>query len=85
MKRIHDHWKQWWKEWSTWLITSGSSIIFFAPELSEGLLHAWSIIPMDLKTSFDPETVRYIGYAVALLAIPAKFVKQKSLDRDASK
>lgn len=77
------HWRQWWREWSTWLIGVGSSVVTFAPEVSEAILYAWSIIPLDIKSVFEPEVIRYVGYGITLLAIPAKFVKQKSLDRDA--
>lgn len=82
MKRIHDHWRLWWKEWSTWLIGVGSSVATFAPELSEVLLYAWATVPLDIKSTFSPEIIRYFGYAIAILAIPAKYIKQKSIDRD---
>lgn len=85
MNSIHAHWRQWWREFSTWMITAGSSMIFFAPELSEALLYVWSIVPLDIKTNFDPDAVRYFGYAIAICAIPAKYVKQKSPDRDVAK
>lgn len=75
-------WKTFWRWWSTWLVAIGSSIAAFAPEISEALLHAWSILPIDIRDSFPPEWVRYAGAAIAFLAIPAKLVRQSKVHAD---
>ena len=34
---------------------------------------------MDIKSSFHPEVVQWIGYAIALAGIPAKLIRQPKL------
>lgn len=75
-------WKTWWRQYSTWLLAVGSTAATFAPELSEVLIYVWSIIPMDIKVVFDPQVVKYTGYAIAILAIPAKLIRQPKLHEE---
>ena len=70
-------WRTFWRWWSTWLVLVGSTIITFAPQLSEALLYAWQIVPLDIKAYFPPEVVKYTGYAIAITGIPAKLVRQR--------
>lgn len=72
-------WRTFWRWWSTWLVLVGSTIITFAPQLSEALLYAWQIIPLDIKAYFPPDVVKYTGYAIAITGIPAKLVRQRKL------
>jgi len=69
-------WRTWWRWWSTWL--SGASTIFlFLPEITEHLIYAYSIIPMDIKSTFPDEWSRYIGAALGILAFISRFIRQR--------
>lgn len=72
-------WRTWWRQWSTWLAASGAAVLNFAPELAEALTHAWNLTPLDIKATFDPETVRWLGFAITVLSIPAKLIRQRKL------
>ena len=72
-------WRTWWRQWSTWLAGVGAAAVYLAPELAEGMQHAWQILPMDIKASFPAEWVRYFGAALTVLSIPAKLVRQRKL------
>src|SRR5690625_4136012 len=78
-------WHTFHRWWSTWMIAIGSTIGAFAPELSEALLYAYTLIPGDIKSTFPPEVIRYFGYAVAVLAIPAKLIRQPAVHADSLK
>lgn len=72
-------WRTFLRWWSTWLVLIGSSAAAFAPQLSEALVYAWQIVPVDIKSTFPPEVVKWAGYAIALAGIPAKLVRQRKL------
>lgn len=80
-KRIElvDGWQYWYRQWSTWLVGIGLSIITFTPELVEALKHVWENTPRDLKTHFHPEFVKYFGYTLTGLSVPAKLIRQRKL------
>lgn len=68
-------WQYWWRTWSTWLVTAGSSVVAFAPELME----IWRSLPMEVQASFPVEWIRYFGVTLVLASIPAKLVRQRKL------
>jgi len=68
-------WKTWWKQWSTWLVALGSSVVGFAPELIE----IWRSLPMEVQASFPVEWIRYFGVTLVLASIPAKLIRQQKL------
>lgn len=72
-------WRTWWRQWSTWLATIGVTILSFTPELAEALSHVWINLPMDVKTTFPPEWVRFFGITLTILSIPAKLIRQRKL------
>src|SRR5699024_4125311 len=80
-KRIElvDGWEYSWRQWSTWLVGIGLSIITFTPELVEVLKHVWENTPRDLKTHFHPEFIKYFGYVLTGLSVPAKLIRQRKL------
>lgn len=68
-------WKTFWRQWSTWLVTAGSSIVMFAPELIE----IWKSLPMEITASFPIEWVRAFGLSLVIASVPAKLIRQKNL------
>lgn len=68
-------WKTWWKQWSTWLVTAGSSIAMFAPELIE----IWRSLPIEVQASFPVEWIRAFGLSLVIASIPAKLIRQRKL------
>lgn len=73
-------WKTWWKQWSTWLVSIGTSVLAFTPEL----MYLWNDLPYDIKMAFPPEYIRYFGYILIIAAIPAKQIRQKNLLKNIS-
>lgn len=76
-------WKTWWKQWSTWLVTISLALLGWTPEISEALNYAWHYIPVDLKATFSTETLKWAGYIIGAISIPAKLVRQKRLHEQA--
>lgn len=68
-------WQYWWRTWSTWLVTAGSSIVMFAPELIE----IWRSLPIEVQASFPVEWVRAFGLSLIIASVPAKIIRQKKL------
>lgn len=75
--KLINGWKGWWSHWSTWLITTSISLLSFTPEILEAITYAWAYIPVDIRTSFTEEQVRWTGLIIGFLAIPAKYIKQR--------
>lgn len=76
-------WRTWWRQWSTWLVATSISLLMYTPELVEAINYAWQYIPMDIKNTFSEEVVRWVGYIIGILSIPAKLVRQPSLKQRA--
>src|SRR5699024_12020109 len=73
-------WRTFWRWWSTWL--SGASTIFlFLPEITEHLLYAYSIIPMDIKATFPDKWSSIIGATLGVAAFLSRFITQPKVQR----
>lgn len=67
--------KYWYRYWSTWLVTVGSSIVAFAPELVD----IYRNLPVEIQATFPEEWLRYFGLTLVALSIPAKLIRQQKL------
>jgi H+/Cl- antiporter ClcA len=76
-----DDWKNWKKEWSTWLAGIGAAIVGVFIAAPSTLLDLWNMLPFDIKSSIPPQYLQLIGLALVIISIPAKIIKQKKLDR----
>lgn len=79
------HWRKWWKMWSVWLSIIGSSLLAFVTFAPQQVLEIWSSLPPDLKSAIPEDILSRITYAVWILAIIAKFIRQKKLTKEFSK
>ena len=68
------------KTWSVRLqaisFTIGATITAFP----DAVLHAWNIIPPEVKGNLPPNVLQYISYALIGAAILAQYVKQPKLN-----
>ena len=74
--------KYWYKHVSTWLIGAGTAVVGLAPDLHSLLVQImgyWITLPDEIRAAMDISYIRYFGMAITILAIPAKYVVQKSL------
>lgn len=68
-------WQTWWRKWSTWLISIGTSLVLAAPELTQ----AWQGLPPEIQAAFPADWVQMIGAVLVVSAIPAGMVRQQNL------
>lgn len=68
-------WQTWWRKWSTWLISIGTSLVLAAPELTQ----AWQGLPPEIQAAFPADWVQMIGAVLVVSAIPAGMVRQQKL------
>lgn len=68
-------WNTFARWWSTWLITTGSAIVAFTPELME----IWRSLPPEVQVAMPESWLRYAGVVIVLLSIPAKLVRQQKV------
>lgn len=68
-------WQTWWRKWSTWLISIGTSLVLAAPELTQ----AWQGLPPEIQAAFPVDWVQMIGAVLVVSAIPAGMVRQQKL------
>ncbi len=73
--QLIEGWKTFARWWSTWLITAGSAIVAFTPELME----IWRSLPPEVQATMPESWLRYAGVVIVLLSIPAKLVRQQKV------
>lgn len=74
--RLIKGWKTWHKWWSTRLKIIGLLLIA-APE---AIIHAWSMIPHDIKATIPAEWVSTVGIFLVAASSFAQVVKQRNLE-----
>ena len=76
-KVVVPNWRNVLKRWSFRLSTVGTGIVVFAMSAPETALHAWVLLPDDLKTFLPPNFVKGFGIALFIASNIAMFIKQK--------
>lgn len=76
--QLIEGWNTFARWWSTWLITTGSAIVAFTPELME----IWRSLPPEVQVAMPESWLRYAGVTIVLLSIPAKLVRQPRVYND---
>lgn len=68
-------WETWWRKWSTWLISTGASLVLAAPEITR----VWQELPPEIQATLPSSWVQTIGGFIVLCAIPASMIRQQRL------
>lgn len=79
--KLIDEARQWYKFWSVKLQAIGLSIMLVAIEYPGAAIHAWAILPPEMKKLIPTNYLMYVGLTVFVLAIIAVFVKQDNIKR----
>lgn len=74
--------KVWWKLWSTRLNALGLLVTGWLTAFPDAALFAWNAMPADMKAFFPAQYMPFIGLAILVLGILARFVKQEKLSKE---
>lgn len=75
MIKFVDGAKYWYRYWSTWLVTFGTAVVGFTPELMD----IYRNLPVEVQATFPEEWLRYFGLTLVVLSVPAKLIRQTKL------
>ncbi len=77
-----EDWRECWRFWSVRLSLLGSALLsaFFA--FPDAMIHAWNMIPGELKAYISAEYAKWIPVALIVSGVLARIVKQKGLRND---
>lgn len=67
------------KTWSVRLGAVGALVGVWAQSFPDAALHAWAILPPDIKSFLPPDIVALISPALVVLAILSQYVRQTKL------
>ncbi|MBA7848826.1 hypothetical protein HV205_31110 [Klebsiella sp. RHBSTW-00465] len=67
------------KTWSVRLGTAGALVGVWAQSFPDAALHAWTMLPSDVKDILPPNVVAMISPALVVLAILSQYVRQPKL------
>jgi Ca2+/Na+ antiporter len=73
------HAKLLFRTWSVWLASAGAAIGALAQSFPDAALHAWAILPPDIKSVLPPNIVSFISPTLVVLAVLAQYVRQPRL------
>ena len=73
--------KQAWKFATLWLQGAAYTFLTYVALFPDSALYVWNILPADVKSAMDPKYVALIGTALGVLAMVARVIKQKSIQR----
>ena len=76
-----DDWRQCWRFWSIRLGALGSALTGFFIAWPEAALHAWALLPEELRAAIPPHLMPLIGVGVFVLAMVARLLKQSKLQK----
>ncbi|HAZ3449843.1 TPA: hypothetical protein QHC20_004458 [Raoultella ornithinolytica] len=74
-----DHARLLLKTWSVRLGTIGALIGVWAQSFPDAALHAWAMLPPDIKNILPPNIVAMISPALVVLAVLSQYVRQPAL------
>ena len=67
------------KTWSVRLGAAGALVGVWAQSFPDAALHAWAMLPTDIKNILPPTVVEMISPALVVLAILSQYVRQPKL------
>lgn len=67
------------KTWSVKLGTIGALVGVWAQSFPDAALHAWAMLPPDIKNILPPNIVALISPALVVLAVLSQYVRQPAL------
>ncbi|MDS7879479.1 DUF7940 domain-containing protein [Klebsiella pasteurii] len=71
------------KTWSVRLGAAGALVGVWAQSFPDAALHAWAMLPPDIKGILPPNVVAMISPALVVLAILSQYVRQPKLKEKA--
>lgn len=82
--KLIDDWRKSWRFWSVRLGVLGTAITSALVAFPSAALHAWAILPEELKAAVPPQHMPFIGVAVFGLSIVARLIRQDALHVEGS-
>ena len=73
------------KTWSVKLGAIGALVGMWAQSFPDAALHAWAMLPPDIKNILPPNIVELISPALVVLAVLSQYVRQPALKDKADK
>lgn len=73
------------KTWSVRLGTIGALVGVWAQSFPDSALHAWAILPPDIKGILPPNVIGMISPSLVVLAVLSQYVRQPALKNQADK
>ncbi|EIV6849140.1 hypothetical protein L9335_000855 [Klebsiella aerogenes] len=73
------------RTWSVRLGTAGALVGVWAQSFPDAALHAWAMLPPDIKNILPPNIVALISPALVVLAVLSQYVRQPALKDKADK
>ena len=71
------------KTWSVKLGAIGALVGVWAQSFPDAALHAWAVLPPDIKNILPPNIVALISPALVVLAVLSQYVRQPALKEKA--
>lgn len=83
MKKLEaiDNKEDFFKFWSVRLGIVGTALTSFMIAFPDLVLHAWGVLPPELKSAIPPQYMPFIGVMVFVASIIARRIKQKKLQK----
>lgn len=75
-----DNWRQSWRFLSIQLGVIGTTIASVLIAFPDAALHAWALLPADLKALMPPQYTPLIGVAIFVISMLARLFKQRKLE-----
>lgn len=67
------------KSWSVWLASAAAAVGAVVQSFPDIALHAWAILPPDIKSYLPPNILSFISPTLVVLAVLAQYVRQPKL------
>ncbi|WP_411813740.1 DUF7940 domain-containing protein [Erwinia tracheiphila] len=67
------------RTWSVWLASVGAAIGATVQSFPDTALHAWAVLPPDIKGILPPNILSFISPTLVVLAVLAQYVRQPKL------
>lgn len=77
--KLISQWKSFWRMWSIRFNAIGVALLGYIAVSPEIVLHAWNMLPMELKQVIPPNYMVWITVILFVLAMISRVVKQEKL------
>lgn len=71
--------RAWWRMWSVRLGLLGSIIVSLLVALPDWAIAIWASFPEELKSQIPPKYMPFIGVAISLCGLVARFIQQEKV------